>query len=62
MPNNCFCDQRGIGDSTQTCGDCPEDYRERPKGHPRATKGFVSGAGWCWIEDGEIIEVINPDG
>lgn len=32
MPNNCFCDQRGIGDPTQTCGDCPEDYRERDKG------------------------------
>lgn len=36
MPNNCYCDQTGLGDPTQTCGDCPEDYRERPQGHPQA--------------------------
>jgi hypothetical protein len=27
MPNNCHCDQMGLGDPTQTCGDCPEDYK-----------------------------------
>lgn len=27
MPNNCHCDQMGFGDPTQTCGDCPEDYK-----------------------------------
>lgn len=27
IPNNCYCDQMGLGDPTQTCGDCPEDYK-----------------------------------
>ena len=24
-------------------------------------KAYVTGIGWCWIEDGEIIEVISSD-
>lgn len=42
MPNNCFCDQRGIGDPTKTCGVCAEDYHERPQGHPQEMDTFMS--------------------
>lgn len=26
-----------------------------------AIKVYVRGIGWCWMEDGEIIEVISDD-
>lgn len=26
-----------------------------------AIKVYVHGIGWCWMEDGEIIEVISDD-
>lgn len=31
---------------------------ERNKIEDRRIKGYVAGLGWCWIEDGEIVEII----
>ena len=25
------------------------------------TKSYVQGVGWCWMEDGEVIEVVEDD-
>lgn len=24
-------------------------------------KAYVPGVGWCWLEDGEVVEVIDDD-
>jgi hypothetical protein len=25
------------------------------------SKQYVTGIGWCWVEDGEVIEIIETD-
>lgn len=29
--------------------------------HQQMSKGYLPGTGWCWMQDGEIIEVIDDD-
>ena len=33
-----------------------------PVNLPQAKRAYVTGVGWCWMSDGEIIEVIHMEG